>query len=350
MTLRPLTGITVLDLSTVGPASRCSSMLADLGADVVKVLPPAESGRIVPQSHAYHGGRDTRPVEIDLKTGDGVAALLALAVDADVLIESFRPGVVDRLGVGADVVRAASPGLVYASLTGYGQKGPLADWAGHDLNYQAVAGMLAAQGRRADGRPALPGATVADSAGGGMHAALSICAALVARASTGRGATLDVAATDGCLELTSLMVDEHLATGQTARAGRGLLTGGSACYDVYAAGDGRFVAVGAIEGKFFANLCRGLGCEQWIDAHHDPDVQDAIRESFAAAFATRTRDEWVAVLGPADCCVSPVLDIDEVAAHPYVTDRGLLGQRTGLDGTPVHQLAPVLAGSQEVAA
>lgn len=350
MTIGPLTDIIVLDLSTVGPASRCSSMLADLGADVVKVAPPAGSGRIIPQAHAYHGGRGTRRVELDLKTAGGRDELLAMAADADVVIESFRPGVADRLGIGADDVRAVAPRVIYASLTGYGQKGPLADWAGHDINYQAMAGMLAAQGRRADGRPALPGATVADSAGGGMHAALAICAALVRRAATGEGTTLDVAATDGCLELTSLMVDEHLATGRAARAGAGLLTGGSACYDIYTASDGRFVAVGAIEGKFFANLCRALGCEQWASSQHDPDRQDAIRADFAAAFVTRTRDEWVADLGPADCCVSAVLDIDEVAAHPYVTDRGLLGQRSGLDGTPVQQLAPVLAGAGAVAA
>lgn len=341
-----LEGTTVVDLSTVGPASRCAAMLADLGADVVKVLPPPGSGRIRPAPWAYHGGRGAREIELDLKDDDGRDAFLALAGEADVVLESFRPGVADRLGIGPDDVRAVNPGIVYAALTGYGQHGPLAGWAGHDLNYQAVAGMLACQGRGPDGGPALPGVTVADSAGGGMHAALSICAALVRRGRTGQGAVLDVAATDGCLELTSLLVDRHLATGDTPRPGEGLLTGGYACYGLYEAGDGGWLAVAAIEPEFFANLCRATGCEQWIDHQHDDAVQDQIRADLQAAFRARSRDEWAAELGPADCCVSPVLDIDEVADQEQVAARGLLDEVELDDGRVVPQLAPLLAGSR----
>ncbi len=340
---RPLEGVVVVDLSTVGPASRCAAMLADLGAEVVKVVPPA--GRPSPPAHAYHAGRGTRRIAVDLKADGGAEAVLALASDADVFLESLRPGVADRLGVGHEHVAAASPGIVYASVTGYGQDGPMADWAGHDLNYQAVAGLLGCQGRRPDGGPALPGGTVADSAGGGMHAALAVCAALVGRQRTGEGAYLDVAATDGSVELMSLLVDEHLATGSRPGPGSSMLTGRYACYDCYQAGDGRWLAVAAIEPSFFANLCRELGLERWIDHQLDDDVQDDIRADLAAAFARRDRDEWVERLGPADCCVSPVLTVDEVADHPQVRARA--GTRSvRLDGgRRVRQLGPLLAGS-----
>lgn len=341
-----LEGVTAIDVSTVGPASRCAGILADLGADVVKVVPPSDGDRIQPEPYAYHGGRGTREVELDLKDEDGRARFLDLARSADVVLESFRPGVADRLGIGIDEVTAANPSVVYAALTGYGQQGPLADWAGHDLNYQAVAGLLACQGRRADGGPALPGVTVADSAGGGLHAALSICAALVRRARTGQGAVLDVSATDGCLELTSLLLDQHLATDTTPRPGSGVLTGRYACYDVYEAADGRWLAVGAIEPRFFANLCRALGHERWVERQYDDDVQDDIRADLRAAFLTRDRDAWVDELGPADCCVSPVLGIDELATHPHLTERDLVAEVELSDGRVVRQLAPVLAGAR----
>lgn len=339
----PLGGITVLDLSTVGPGSRCAAMLADLGADVVKIVPPAASGRISPPPHAYSAGRGTRRVEVDLKDADDRGRFLALCRDADVVLDSFRPGVADRLGIGYLDVCAINPSIVYASLTGYGRTGPMADWAGHDLNYQAVAGVLACQGRRADGGPALPGATYADSAGGGMHAALAICAALVRRAATGTGADLDVSATDGVLAAMSLTIDDHLATGVEHGPGTTLLTGRYACYDVYACADDRWVAVGAIEARFFANLCQRLGHPEHAAHQYDDDRQPQIRRDLTAAFRTRTRDEWVELLAPADTCVSPVLRVDEVADQ--ARKQGRLLQVVAPDGMRFEQLAPVLAGA-----
>lgn len=324
----PLTGIRVLDLTTVGPGARCAAMLADLGAEIVRVGPPPSAQRIVPEPWAYSAGRGVRRIGIDLKDPAGRDACLALAAGCDVLLEGFRPGVADRLGIGFEDVRGVRGDVVYASLTGYGQDGPYAQWAGHDLNYQAVSGALATAGRRDDGGPALPGATFADSAGGGMHAALSICAALVARDQARlRGASvqavhLDVAAVDGMLALMSLTIDEHLATGRAATPGGSLLSGRYACYDVYPCQDGRWISVGAIEPKFWANLCRALGLEQWTDHQHDDTVQDQVRADLRAAFAMRDRDDWVAELGPADTCVAPVLDIDEVAGHPHLDARG----------------------------
>ena len=341
----PLAGTRVLDLTTVGPGARCAALLADLGAEVVRVGPPASAARIVPAAWAYGAGRGVRRIGIDLKDPRGVDACLRIAAGVDVVLEGFRPGVAARLGLGVDDVRAVNPSVVYASLTGFGQDGPYRDWAGHDLDYQAVTGALATAGRRADGGPALPGATFADSAGGGMHAALSICAALVRRAETGEGTALDVAAVDGMLSLMSLSLDEHLATGREVAPGTTLLTGRYACYEVYRCADDRWVAVGAIEPKFWANLCHALGCEGWITHQHDDEVQDEVRADLAAAFATRDRDDWVAELGPADTCVAPVLDIHEVPSDPHLTDRFV---DVDVHGQVFRQTGRVLAGAPRV--
>ena len=202
------------------------------------------------------------------------------------VVESFRPGVVDRLGIGYEAVSARNPGVVYCSTSGYGQDGPLAQWAGHDIDYLAVGGYLAMSTPGSDGAPPMPGATVADAAAGGMHAALAITAALAGRASTGRGAYLDVSVAEGVLWLTSLVVDEQLALGGDIRPGHDVLSGRYACYGTYATSDGKWLAVGAIEAKFFANLCAALGCPELAASQFDDDAQPAIRAALAAAFAT----------------------------------------------------------------
>jgi len=323
-----LDGITVLDLASVGPAARTSRWLADYGARVVKVgPPPRQSGvQIVPPFYAYSGHRAMERVLLDLKAPSGRDAFLRLAARADVVIESFRPGVMARLGLGDAEVRAVNPRIVYCSTSGYGQTGPRAQWAGHDLNYLAVGGYLDCSGRDAHGGPALPGATIGDAAGGGMQAVIAILAALVRRASTGEGAYLDVSVADGVLALMSLYVDEFFATGEVPGPRHNILTGRYACYDVYECFDRKWVAVAAIEPHFFANLCRALGCEQWIDRQTDDPVQDEIRADFRRAFATRPRDEWVDLLGPADTCVSAVASVPELvrdeqfrARHDFVT-------------------------------
>ncbi|MFS8584204.1 MAG: CaiB/BaiF CoA-transferase family protein [Acidimicrobiia bacterium] len=343
----PLAGTTVLDLSTVGPATRCSRLLADYGARVVKVGPPPKAGAtpLVPPFHAYSGQRGQQRVQIDLRSERGRAAFLRLAAAADVVLESFRPGVVDRLGVGYEAVRAVNPGIVYCSTSGYGQTGPYAQRAGHDINYLAVGGYLHMSERTAEGRPPLPGATVADIAAGGLHAAAAILAALVARARTGEGTYLDVAVADGVLWMLSLYIDEYLATGEAPGPGHYVLTGRYACYDVYPTADDRWLAVGAIEPAFWANLCRLVGLERWIDHQTDDAVQDAIRADLRAVFRTRTRDEWVALLADADTCVAPVLDIAEVAADPQVAARGAIVEAVHPQRPPFRQLGPLLAGT-----
>ena len=342
-----LAGVTVLDLSSVGPASRCSRILADYGATVIKVGPPPRKSnvQIQPPYWSYSAGRGMRRLQIDLKAPDGRAAFLRLAARAQVLIESFRPGVAARMGIGWVDVRSVNPRIIYCSTSGYGQEGPNARWAGHDLNYLAVGGFLAMSGRRADGGPALPGATVADSAAGGMHAAIAILAALVRSAATAEGEYLDVSVAAGVLWFMSLPIDQYLATGESVGPGRDLLTGRYACYDVYAARDGKWLAVGAIEPAFFANLCNALGLERWIAHQLDDTRQDEMRADFRRVFATRDRDDWVRELAPRDTCVAPVYAVSELVEDAHFRERGAFAEARHERHGSFRQLAPVMAGT-----
>jgi alpha-methylacyl-CoA racemase len=348
----PLAGVTVLDLSTVGPAARATRLLADYGATVVKVgaVPGRGPAGVTPPFFAYSAGRGMRRVRLDVRHPDGLEAFLALAAGADVVVESFRPGVVDRLGIGYEHLRAVNPGIVYCSTSGYGQDGPRSTWAGHDLNYLAVSGYLATSGPRADGGPPIPGATIADAAAGGMHAALAITAALFSRQLTGEGTFLDVSVADGALWMMSLAVDEHLAIGTEPGPGHDVLTGRYACYDTYRAADGRWLAVAAIETKFFVNLCRALGCEELAGRQYDDEAQDEIRVALAAAFARSDRDTWVATLAGADTCVAPVQTASEIAHDPQFISRSAVVEAKDTDGRSFCQVGAVLAGMPPVSA
>jgi alpha-methylacyl-CoA racemase len=341
-----LDGVTVLDLSSVGPAARCARILADYGATVIKVGPPPRrrEAQIEPPFFAYGGGRGMRRLRVDLKAPEGRAAFLRLAARAQVLIESFRPGVAARMGIGYEDVRRVNARIVYCSTSGYGQTGPRAGWAGHDLNYLAAGGYLGCSGRRADGGPALPGATIADGAGGGMQAAIAILAALLRSAASARGTYLDVSVTEGVLSLMALHVDRYLATGEVPGPGSDLLTGRYACYDVYPARDGKWLAVGAIEPAFWANLCRALGLERWIPHQTDDARQDEIRADLRRALAARDRDEWVAELGPRDTCVSAVYAIPELVGDPQLATRHVLVEARHARHGTFRQLGPLLAG------
>ena len=342
-----LEGVRVLDLSSVGPAARATRLLADYGAAVVKVAPvPRRAGvATVPPAYAYSGHRGMKRALLDLKADGGRGAFLDLARGSDVVVESFRPGVVDRLGVGYEAVRAVNRSIVYCSTSGYGQTGPRRDWAGHDLNYLAVASYLHCSGRDADGIPALPGATVADIAAGGMHAALAIMAALLRRERTGCGECLDVSVADGALGMMALYADEHLATGVEPGPGHYILTGRYACYGVYACAGGQYLSVAAIEPAFWANLCRALGLDEYVAAQTDDELQDEIREALAQRFLTADRDEWVRRLGPADCCVAPVNRISEAVADEQYLARGAVVKAEHPADGPMEQLGPVWAGA-----
>jgi alpha-methylacyl-CoA racemase len=302
-----LDGITVLDLSSVGPATRAARWLADYGATVVKVgaVPSAGNVQIIPVYHAYGGGRLQKRALFDLKSADGREAFLRLAERADVLVESFRPGVMARLGVGYEDVKARNPRIVYCSTSGYGQEGPYSQWAGHDLNYLALGGFLDASQRAAGGQPPVPGTTIADSAAGGMHAVMSICAALVKR----EGAYLDVSVADGVVQLMSVNIEDHLATGAVPGHRHTMTTGRYSAYDTYECADGGWISVAAIEPKFWANFCELIGLPQYAREQTNDGLQDEIRREVAAVIRTRTRDEWTELLAPKDTCVAPVLSV-----------------------------------------
>ncbi len=342
----PLDGVTVLDLSTVGPGTRCTRILADYGARVVKVgAPPRRVGvQVEPHRWAYSARRGWLQVRIDLKASEGKEAFLALARKADVILESYRPGVVDRLGIGYSAVSAENPRIVYCSTSGYGQDGPASSWAGHDINYLGIGGYLHTSERGVGGKPPIPGATVADSAAGGMHAVIAILAALFERDRLGKGTYLDVSVAEGVLSLTSLYIDEHLATGAVPGPGHDVLTGRYAFYDTYECADGGWVSVGAIEPHFYRNLCQALDCTQWVEHQYDDTVQDAVRRDFSAAFQKRSRDAWVADLAPNDTCVAPVYGIDELVEDPHLRERGAFSEASDPEDGTFRQVAPVLAG------
>ncbi|GAA2192586.1 CaiB/BaiF CoA transferase family protein [Micromonospora lupini] len=320
----PLAGVRVVELASLAPAPFGCMVLADLGADVVRVDRPGGpgTGRLA----APTGGplqRSRRVTALDLKSPDGVADLLRLVERADVLVEAYRPGVVERLGFGPDVCRDHNPRLVYARMTGWGQDGPLAARAGHDIDYIAVAGALEPLGRPG-ARPHAPLNLIGDFAGGGMVLAVGVLAALLERERSGVGQVVDAAMVDGSALLTSFL-HGLLGTGLWAASrGRNLLDGGAPFYDTYATADGGFMAVGALEPAFYAVLLAGLGLADDADLpdQYDPSGWDELRRRFTERFAERTRDEWTAVFADLDACVAPVLAPGEAHRHPHNAARG----------------------------
>ena len=347
MTTAALEGVRVLDFASVGPGARASRILSDYGAEVVKVGPvPKDSAtQSVPPFYAYSGHRLMKRALLDLKADSGRDAFLTLAESADVVLESFRPGVIDRLGIGYEDLRAVNERIVVCSTSGWGQHGPSRDIAGHDLNYLAVSGYLHCSTPRGDGRPPLPGATVADIAAGGMHAVMAIMAALLRRERTGVGEYLDVAIADGTFGLMSLYVDEFLATGTEPGPGHYILTGRYACYEIYECADGGFLSVAAIEPVFWRNLCRELDLEHFTELQLNDDKQAEIRDAIAKVLATKARDEWSALLGPADCCVAAVNTVMEAIDDPQYVARGMVVEAEHAAEGRFRQTGAVWAGT-----
>src|SRR3989442_5808248 len=306
----PLAGVRVVDLTRLYPGPYATLLLADLGADVVKVEDAGEGDplRGLPaQFEALNRGK--RSIAIDLKAREGPALLRRLCARADVLVEGFRPGVLERLGCAPAALAAEFPRLVICSLSGFGQTGPLRERAGHDVGYLAASGVLSRCGLGEV--PALPGAQLADFLGGGLQAVVAVLAALVERAATGRGRVLDVAMCEGAMQaLLPRLAD---------RSSEDVLRGDRPCYRVYACHGGGALALGALEPKFWQRFCSGVGRPEWEGQQFDPSLCTAVDELFLA----RTRDEWAALLGPLDCCAEPVLRLDELAAHPQHRARSL---------------------------
>ena len=327
MSALPLHGVRVLDLSRLLPGPYATLVLADLGADVVKVEDPSGGDylRWMPpmageQSGWFHAlNRNKRSLALDLRRPEGPATLLRLARRFDVVLESFRPGVMERLGVGYEALSRENAGLVFCSISGYGQDGPYRDRAGHDIDYVALAGVLALNGPPE--RPVPLGVQVADVAGGSWPAVAGILAALLGRTATGKGAWVDVAMAEGALAMMALQQGAAAAEGRALRRGAEQLNGGSACYGVYRAKDGGFVALGALEPRFFRTFCEAVGRPELADAQFDRDGAGP-RAEVEAIFATRTRQEWGAFAARHDVCVMPVLEGDEPRRDPQLVHRG----------------------------
>ncbi len=346
----PLAGIRVLDLTRLLPGPVCTLHLADLGADVIKIedtgagdyarslgMPP---GREAPVFLAIN--RNKRGMRLDLKKPEGVEVFLELAARAQVVIEGFRPGVVDRLGVGYEAVRAVNPAIVYCAISGYGQTGPYRELAGHDLNYNGYAGFTD-QAAVAGGEPAIPNLQVADILGGAVVPAMGILAALVEAQRTGRGRYIDVAMTEGVLAHNLQALAAVVSEGRARPAGEDLLSGREACYQVYRTRDGLHMAVGALEPKFWDEVCEVLGRPD-LKPHHwarNRNPAPAV-EALRAIFATRTRQEWVKAFEGHDCCVSPVLRMEEAMHDPQHVARGMFVKSPHPAAGEVLQMAPPL--------
>jgi alpha-methylacyl-CoA racemase len=312
-----LEGIRVIEMAGLAPAPYCGMILADFGADVIRV------DRVGAQSLDVLA-RGKRSVAVDLKKPEGVETVLRLAEKADVLLEPFRPGVMEKLGLGPEVACKRNPRLVYARLTGYGQTGPYAGMAGHDIDYIAISGMLSTIGRR-DERPVAPINLLGDFAGGGMLCALGIALALVERGRSGKGQIVDAAMCDGAAYIGTFIYKFRNMGMWNDERGTNLLDGGAPYYETYRTKDGKFMAVGAIEPQFYEILVRGLGLDPAaLPAQLDRSHWEETGEKFAEIFAGKTRDEWCAIFDGTDACVAPVLGLGEVADHPHPRARNLL--------------------------
>jgi crotonobetainyl-CoA:carnitine CoA-transferase CaiB-like acyl-CoA transferase len=307
--MKPLSGMLVLDLTRLLPGGVATKQLADWGAEVVKIEQPGDGdyGRKMSPAVFSRINAGKKSLGLDLKKPRGREILLSLARRADVLIEGNRPGVMARLGLGFEELHQANPRLIYVSLTGYGQTGPYAQLAGHDINYMALGGVLGLN------LPVIPGVQIADLVGGSMQATTGILAALLERNNTGLGCHVDVSMHAGVASLLTVPLAAWHDTAEEPIAGQGRLDGRFACYNLYQAADDRWLAVGALEPKFWAELCRRLGCEELIERQYE-EPQDNLKAQIGAIFRTKTANQWFEELREGDCCVTPVLNVSEVAA------------------------------------
>lgn len=340
----PLSGIRILDLSRLLPGAYASQMLADFGADVIKVEEPGSGdyGRFMPPHGA--GGmslyflainRNKRSMTLNLKSESGREVFLRLVKQADVVLESFRPGVLERLGLGYERLKEVNPRLVYCAISGYGQDGPYRLRAGHDLNYAGYAGLLD-YNRGSNGEPAMPPTQLGDLAGGSFMSVIGILAALQGRTQTGEGRMVDVSMTEGVMALLPLMATTYLNTGQAPQPGTSALDGGLPCYNIYETRDGKHVTLAALEYKFWHTFCTQIGHLELLPFHMPAgsEEREQAMEMLRAIFKTRTRDEWLAELAEIDACLGPVYTLDEALNDPHAQARGasISGGQVGANG------------------
>lgn len=325
----PLEGLKVVDLSMYLPGPICTQMLADFGAEVIKVEPTTgEWGRWLPpmlgnqSALFYQVNRNKKSIAINLKTEKGQEIFKKLIQEADILLEQFRPGVMDKMGLGYDDLKDLNPGLVYCSISGYGHTGPYKYVAGHDLNYQSTAGLTGINGT-AD-QPSLTGVQIADIGGGSLHAVIAILLALTARNQSGRGQFCDVSMMDGTVGFLAYSLAEWSSHGEQPRRGMEVLTGGYACYQIYHTGDAGYVSLGAIEHKFWQGFCERLGKPEYSDLQWVPDKQPEMIQSIQQILESKSRDQWVEYFAGDDICFAPVLSLQEMSEHPQIKDRNMV--------------------------
>ena len=330
-----LEGIKVLDLSRLAPGPYCSMLLADFGADVtlVEAVPGASAklggggmrrSESAERAAAYNAlSRGKKSIALNLKEEKAREIFYEMVKGADVVLEGFRPGVVKRLGVDYDTLSQINPRIICCSLSGFGQTGPYSNLVGHDINYISVGGALGVTGRPGT-PPAIPINLVADFAGGGMHAALAICIAIIAREKTGRGQNVDIGMSDGVLSLMTSAFTGYFSNGNVIKPGEFLLNGAVPWYNTYECSDGRWFSIGSIEPHFYEALCRVLGTEEYLERQHDQSVYPEMKAKWDGIFKTRTADEWMDVMSQYDICAAPVLEMDRVVTDPHNLARGMV--------------------------
>lgn len=326
----PLAGVKIVELTGIGPGPFAAMVLSDMGAEVVKVDRAQWAGMTQAPGGVSVMDRGRRSVAVDLKQPEGVETVLRLVEGADALIEGYRPGVAERLGVGPDVCLAHNPRLVYGRMTGWGQDGPLANAAGHDINYISIAGVLAHIGR-AGGVPTPPLNLVGDFGGGGMLLAFGVVCGLLEARTSGQGQVVDAAMVDGAALLMAMIWGARGNGSWSDEVGTNLLDTGRAYYEVYETADGKFVSIGPIESQFYAEFLERVGlADEDLPAPNDPAGVDALKARFAAVFRAKTRDEWCAELEGTDVCFAPVLTMGEAAAHPHIRARETIIEHNGV--------------------
>ncbi len=332
-----LSGIKVIDISRLYPGPFCSMILADHGAEVISIEDKRFESDNLFLSNLY---RNKKHICLNLKKRKGQEAFFKLVKDADVLIEGFRPGVAKKLGIGYEDVSKTNPRIIYCSITGYGQQGPFKERAGHDVNYISIAGVLDLIGY-ADRPPVIPGVQIADILGG-LYATIGILMALNARISTGKGQYIDISMSDCVLSMTPLLLLFNRVKGEELRRGKMLLSHGYACYNTYETKDGRAIALGALEPRFWKEICAHFGCEEFIPLQYNKEKREEIIEHFRKIFKQKTLQEWKRELENVDGCWSPVLTLKEAIAHPLFKEREMVlefpdetGETTPTLGTPI---------------
>ena len=345
-----LDGLKILDFTTLLPGPYATLMLADMGAEVLKISSAGKYDLVLDYGERVKGtdisacqawlGRNKKTMFLNLKTPEAKEIVRQLIMDYDIVIEQFRPGVMQRLGLGYEDLRRVNPHLIYCSLTGYGQTGPLRDAAGHDINYMSRSGIISHAGR-ADSGPSLMNFQIADIAVGSLNSVIGILAAVISRQATGKGQFIDVSMLDGCVPFNSLDGADFLVSGRQPRRDGQLLNGGS-MYDYYETSDGGYMSVGSLEPKFWEAFCRGIGREDLIAGTVRPENVPEVKEEIRAIFRTKTRDEWTAVFSELDACVQPVMDLQEALLEdPQIRSRGMVVDvdMPLHEGTKVKQMA-----------